>query len=450
MRAAAERGWVASTTSRAADLRCASSRTSSLKTCFVLSELLLLTHTSHHLILTDREIYTPRLDATRASSFVSEGRREEREREREREPSPATMEATRIGGGMRKTSCFGLRRVPACLASTRRDRDGAATTSAHGARRNGGSPRSHRARIANPRASSSPAMAESVDAASGEEERAPASAFVAGATGRTGLRVVKELVESGISVKAGVRSSAKYEETFKSILSDAEKAEKLSFEQIDLDDGRTLANGVSGCDVVVCCLGAPENEFNPENPKRIDGDGVIALIDEAKRSGTCSHFVLVTSLGTGRFGWPASILNLFFGVLFHKKRAEDHLVKSGLAFTIVRPGGMERPTDDYYVQNEAVLRPQDTQFGGQVSRTQVSWLVRDCVNNPSKAQNKVIEVVTKKAKVVGAEDGAKKKKDKDEEEEYETYDLSLVDQLEKIPSAGNAAAEGTPAWFTSR
>ena len=85
VRAAAERGWVASTTSRAADLRCASSRTSSLKTCFVLSELLLLTHTSHHLILTDREIYTPRLDATRASSFVSEGRREERERERERE-----------------------------------------------------------------------------------------------------------------------------------------------------------------------------------------------------------------------------------------------------------------------------------------------------------------------------------------------------------------------------
>ena len=33
-------------------------------------------------------------------------------------------------------------------------------------------------------------------------------------------------------------------------------------------------------------------------------------------------------------------LNLFFGVLFWKKRAEEALQRSGLTYTIVRPGGL--------------------------------------------------------------------------------------------------------------
>lgn len=40
--------------------------------------------------------------------------------------------------------------------------------------------------------------------------------------------------------------------------------------------------------------------------------------------------------GTGKFGWPASILNLFWEVLKWKKEAEDELVASGIPFTIIR------------------------------------------------------------------------------------------------------------------
>lgn len=81
--------------------------------------------------------------------------------------------------------------------------------------------------------------------------------------------------------------------------------------------------------------------------------------------------MLVTSLGTGKFGWPAGALNLFWGVLFWKRQAEAALEKSGMAYTIVRPGGMERPTDDYKKTHNVVLKPRDSIFGGQVSRLQV-------------------------------------------------------------------------------
>jgi hypothetical protein len=34
------------------------------------------------------------------------------------------------------------------------------------------------------------------------------------------------------------------------------------------------------------------------------------------------QFVMVTSLGTGKVGFPASVLNLFWGVLTEKRKAE--------------------------------------------------------------------------------------------------------------------------------
>ncbi len=43
----------------------------------------------------------------------------------------------------------------------------------------------------------------------------------------------------------------------------------------------------------------------------------------------------------------AAVLNLFGGILIQKRRAEVALENSGLNYVIVRPGGMERPTDSY-------------------------------------------------------------------------------------------------------
>lgn len=42
-----------------------------------------------------------------------------------------------------------------------------------------------------------------------------------------------------------------------------------------------------------------------------------------------------------------------------------------LLFQIVRPGGMERPTDSYKETHNILLSEEDTLFGGQVSNLQV-------------------------------------------------------------------------------
>ena len=78
--------------------------------------------------------------------------------------------------------------------------------------------------------------------------------------------------------------------------------------------------------------------------------------------------MLVTALGTGKLGFPASILNLFGGILSQKKRAEDALESARMSYTIVRPGGMERPGDDYKETHNIVFKPRNTQFSGQISR----------------------------------------------------------------------------------
>jgi hypothetical protein len=50
---------------------------------------------------------------------------------------------------------------------------------------------------------------------------------------------------------------------------------------------------------------------------------------------------------------------------------------SGYSFNslqIVRPGGMERPTDAYKETHNITLSQEDTLFGGQVSNLQVFFL----------------------------------------------------------------------------
>ena len=85
----------------------------------------------------------------------------------------------------------------------------------------------------------------------------------------------------------------------------------------------------------------------------------------------------------------AGVLNLFGGVLIYKRKAEETLERSGVPYVIVRPGGMERPRDDYKATHNVRLSTRDTLFGGQVSRLQVAELVSTAVGNAALAENKV-------------------------------------------------------------
>lgn len=117
---------------------------------------------------------------------------------------------------------------------------------------------------------------------------------------------------------------------------------------------------------VISAVGASEGTpLDSSAPRRIDGDGNISLIEAASASGV-EQFVLISSLGTGKIGFPAVVLNLFGGVLTQKRRAEEALERSGLSYLIVRPGGMERPKDNFKLTHNLTVKRRDSTFGGQV------------------------------------------------------------------------------------
>ncbi|XP_021731640.1 protein TIC 62, chloroplastic-like [Chenopodium quinoa] len=226
--------------------------------------------------------------------------------------------------------------------------------------------------------------------------------FVAGATGKVGSRTVRELLKLGYRVKAGVRSAQRAESLVQSVkqlkvdtdtTSGREPIEMLEIVECDLEKPEQIVPALGRASVVICCIGASEKEiFDVTGPYRIDFLATKNLIDAATAT-KVNHFILVTSLGTNKFGFPAAVLNLFWGVLCWKRKAEEALIASGLPYTIVRPGGMERPTDSFKETHNLTLAQEDTLFGGLVSNLQVAELLAIMAQNQSLSYCKIVEVV---------------------------------------------------------
>jgi uncharacterized protein YbjT (DUF2867 family) len=201
-------------------------------------------------------------------------------------------------------------------------------------------------------------------------------AFVAGATGETGRRIVQQLVDRGIPVRALVRNldsgRAVLPSQVELVLGDVGKAEGLQ-------------SAISDCTVVFCATGARPS-FDPTGPYKVDYEGTKHLVDAAKASGV-EHFVLVTSLCTSQFFHP---LNLFWLILVWKKQAEEYLRRSGLTYTIVRPGGLKSEEND----NAIVMSSADTLSEGSIPRTKVAQVCVESVFQPT-SRNKIVEIVAK-------------------------------------------------------
>ncbi|KAJ1258375.1 hypothetical protein BS78_10G070600 [Paspalum vaginatum] len=226
--------------------------------------------------------------------------------------------------------------------------------------------------------------------------------FVAGATGRVGSRAVRELIKLGFRVRAAVRNAQRASSLVQSVeqlkLQDGatiSPAEKLEIVECDLEkqtqDG--LVAAIGDASLVVCSIGASEKEIlDVTGPYRIDYMATKNLV-QAAAAAKVEHFILVTSLGTNRIGFPAFLLNLFWGVLFWKRLAEEALIASGIPYTIIRPGGMERPTDAFKETHNLVVAAEDTYVGGLVSNLQVAELIGCMAKNRRAAYCKVVEAV---------------------------------------------------------
>ncbi|MFK0732724.1 MAG: SDR family oxidoreductase [Gloeotrichia echinulata GP01] len=201
-------------------------------------------------------------------------------------------------------------------------------------------------------------------------------AFVAGATGETGRRIVQELIARNIPVRALVR--------------DKDKATGILPPQAELVVGdvlnpQSLTAALGDSTVLLCAIGA-QPSFDPTGPYKVDFEGTKNLVDAAKTKGI-EHFVLVSSLCVSK---PFHPLNLFWLILLWKKQAEEYIQKSGLTYTIVRPGGLKNEDNS----NPIVMQSADTLFDGSIPRQKVAQVSVESLFE-SAARNKIVEIISR-------------------------------------------------------
>ncbi|MEH1840772.1 MAG: NAD(P)H-binding protein [Nostoc sp.] len=201
-------------------------------------------------------------------------------------------------------------------------------------------------------------------------------AFVAGATGETGRRIVQELIARNIPVRALVR--------------DIEKARGILSLEAELVVGdvlqpESLTAALGDSTVLLVATGAKPS-FDPTGPYKVDFEGTKNLVETAKAKGI-EHFVFISSLCTSRLFHP---LNLFWLILVWKKQAEEYIQKSGLTYTIVRPGGLKNEDNS----DAIVMQSANTLFDGSIPRQKVAQVAVEALFEAD-ARNKIVEIVAK-------------------------------------------------------
>ncbi|NWJ47250.1 MAG: SDR family oxidoreductase [Chloroflexi bacterium] len=172
--------------------------------------------------------------------------------------------------------------------------------------------------------------------------------LVAGATGGVGRRVVRALVNEGIKTRVLVRDNKKGE-----ILA------KLGVEVFIIDvanpqtTAETFAKAVKGVTAIISALGTRQMFSNSNGLKQVDYFGNKRLIDAARAEGV-KHYILNSTMGVHQ---DRSLLHPFSIPFYPKWQAEEYLVKSGLPYTIIRPGGLVDSDEELKLPSGAKRRP---------------------------------------------------------------------------------------------
>ena len=158
-----------------------------------------------------------------------------------------------------------------------------------------------------------------------QPEQSQRPVAVSGASGKTGWRVVQELLRQGQPVRALVRPGSQ-------LPAGLDGAEVV---RLQLADTEALHHALEGCSALVIATGARPS-VDLSGPLQVDALGVRAQINACKAMGL-RRVLLVSSLCAGRWRHP---LNLFGLILVWKGVGERWLAESGLDYTVIRPGGL--------------------------------------------------------------------------------------------------------------
>ncbi|MFW2544311.1 SDR family oxidoreductase [Primorskyibacter sp. 2E107] len=183
--------------------------------------------------------------------------------------------------------------------------------------------------------------------------------LVAGATGKTGRRVVRALQDRNHTPIALVREGS----------DTSHLPSNIELRHGDLTD---LPQDVAeGTDAVIFAAGSGSST-GPEMTDKVDLHGARALVDLSKKSGV-SRFVMLSSVGAGSPEGTGDMEHY----LKAKHDADEHLKASGLDYAILRPVAL---TDDDGRRH--IRFGDDVDTGGEAARGDVAYLLADAVTNP--------------------------------------------------------------------
>lgn len=199
--------------------------------------------------------------------------------------------------------------------------------------------------------------------------------FLAGASRGVGREIAKCLSAEQLQVRALLRTEATRTEL---------EAMRIEVVLGDALDFNTVESAMQGnISAVISTIGGL-----PKDGQRADYLGNKNLIDAAVKAGV-QKFILVSSIGSGDSAQalPPQAMATLAPVLAEKEKAEQHLIHSGLAYTIIRPGGLKsEPTTGNGILTE------DPRVAGTIHRADVAQLVCRCLHS-DKANNKIFSAV---------------------------------------------------------
>ena len=149
---------------------------------------------------------------------------------------------------------------------------------------------------------------------------------VAGGHGQIALQLLRRLAERGDGAYGLIRNPDQ-----------APELERLGARAVvcDLEEQDNLAACVADADAVVFAAGAGPGS-GPERKRTVDLGGAVKLVDAARVTGI-RRYVMVSAMGAGD---PEAGGERMRPYLEAKAEADEVLARSGLDFTIVRPGSL--------------------------------------------------------------------------------------------------------------
>ncbi|UII33237.1 SDR family oxidoreductase [Fulvivirga ulvae] len=195
--------------------------------------------------------------------------------------------------------------------------------------------------------------------------------LVVGANGLTGTEIIKILKNHGqYDPIAMIRDE-----------SQQSKFDEMGIETRTGDLEKDLSEVVEGVNKIIFAAGSG-SKTGPDKTVAVDQEGAKKLIDEAK-SHDIKKFVMLSSMGADE---PESHEKLKH-YLEAKHNADEHLINSGLNYTIVRPGRLINGEHQGHIHAGEKLHEQ-----GQITREDVAQVLVAVLDH-SQVRNRTFEIV---------------------------------------------------------